>query len=285
MRQRRYLFPSSEPHKRIWKKGCCCRADMKMWNVILNGWCVLGNSHKAKRVWRDIVASPCKPDIFTYATFIKALTKGGKPDVVICNCIIDALCFKKRIPEALKIFCDMSERGCEPNVATYNFLIKYMCNIQRMEKVYELVDEMERKKGSCLPNAVTYCYLLKSLKESGKVCRVLERMERNGCGMNGDVYNMVLSLYMKWDDGDGVRKTWEEMERNGWGPNRRSYTIMIHENFEKGRVKDAVRYLEEMISKGMVLEPRTDKLVSSMNIRLKGRTKKHEDVEGGRTSL
>ncbi|KAG4971774.1 hypothetical protein JHK82_037444 [Glycine max] len=282
------------------KKGL--RADIKMWNVILNGWCVLGNSHEAKRVWRDIVASPCKPDIFTYATFIKALTKkgklgtalklfrgmwdkGGKPDVVICNCIIDALCFKKRIPEALEIFCDMSERGCEPNVATYNSLIKYMCKIQRMEKVYELVDEMERKKGSCLPNAVTYCYLLKSLKEPGEVCRVLERMERNGCGMNDDVYNMVLRLYMKWDDGDGVRKTWEEMERNGWGPDRRSYTIMIHENFEKGRVKDAVRYLEEMISKGMVPEPRTEKLVSSMNIRLKGRSEKQEDVEGGTTSL
>ena len=93
---------------------------MKMWNVILNGWCVLGNSHEAKRVWRDIVASPCKPDIFTYATFIKALTKkgklgtalklfrgmwdkGGKPDVVICNCIIDALCFKKRIPDVASL--------------------------------------------------------------------------------------------------------------------------------------------------------------------------------------
>ncbi|KAG5046754.1 hypothetical protein JHK86_016160 [Glycine max] len=115
-----YLFPSSEPHQRIWKKGCCCRADIKMWNVILNGWCVLGNLHEAKRVWRDIVASPCKPHIFTYATFIKALTKkgklgtalklfrgmwgkGGKPDVVICNCIIDALCFKKRIPDVASL--------------------------------------------------------------------------------------------------------------------------------------------------------------------------------------
>ncbi|KAG5046756.1 hypothetical protein JHK86_016162 [Glycine max] len=59
--------------------------------------------------------------------------------------------------------------------------------------------------------------------EPGEICRVLERMERNGCGMNDDVYNMVLRLYMKWDDGDGVRKQ-KEMERNGWGPDRRSYT-------------------------------------------------------------
>lgn len=208
------------------------RPDIKTWNVILNGWCVLGNVYEAKRVWRDIVASPCRPDVFTYGTFIKALTKKGKlgtalklfcglwdsedcckPDVVICNCVIDALCFKTRIPEALEIFHDMKDgRGCEPNATTYNSLIKYMCKIRRMKKVYELVDEMERRKGNCLPNAVTFCYLLTSSKEPEEVHRVLERMERNGCGMNDDVYNLVLRLYMKWGDGVGVRRTWEEMD-------------------------------------------------------------------------
>jgi len=89
--------------------------------VILNGWCVLGNTHEAKRLWKDIIAYKCKPDIFTYATFIKVMTKKGKlgtalklfngmwkddsckPDVVICSCVIDGLCFKKRIPEALQV--------------------------------------------------------------------------------------------------------------------------------------------------------------------------------------
>ncbi|KAK7324554.1 hypothetical protein VNO77_28207 [Canavalia gladiata] len=277
-------------------------ADIKTWNVILNGWCVLGNVREAKRLWRDIMASNCKPDLFTYATFIKALTKKGKlgsalrlfrgmwdegckPDVVICNCIIDALCFKKRVPEALEVFGEMKERGCEPNVATYNSLIKYMCKIMRMEKVYELVGEMERRKGCCLPNTVTFCYLLKSLKEPEEVPLVLERMEINGCGMNDDVYNLVLRLYLKWGNEDGVRKTWEEMERNGWGPDRRSYTIMIHQYFDKGRVKDAMRYFGEMTSKGMVPEPRTEKLVHSMNLQLKRRSGKQEDIIRGTTSL
>ncbi|XP_027342942.1 putative pentatricopeptide repeat-containing protein At3g15200 [Abrus precatorius] len=261
--------------------------DIRMWNVILNGWCVLGNVHEAKRLWRDIVASKCKPDLFTYATFIKALTKKGKlgtalrlfhgmwekgckPDVVICNCIIDALCFKKRIPEALEVFDGMKERGCEPNVGTYNSLIKYMCKIRRMGKVYELVGEMERRKGCCLPSVVTYCYLLKSLKEPGEVPGVLERMGRNGCSMNDD---------------NGVKKTWEEMERNGWGPDRRSYTIVIHEHFDKGRVKDAMRYFGEMTSKGMVPEPRTEKLVISVNDQVKGRMGKQGGIEGETSSF
>ncbi|KAL2476373.1 putative Pentatricopeptide repeat-containing protein [Abeliophyllum distichum] len=91
------------------------RDDIKTWNIILNGWCVLGSLPDAKRFWKVIVASKCKPDIFTYGIFINALSKSGKistavklfmsmsekgcrPDVAICNCIIDGLCFKKRIP-------------------------------------------------------------------------------------------------------------------------------------------------------------------------------------------
>ncbi|QHO31796.1 hypothetical protein HN51_019953 [Arachis hypogaea] len=267
--------------------------DIESWNVILHGWCILGNTHEAKRLWKDILASKCKPDLFTYATFIKAMTKKGKlgtalrlfhgmwdkgckPDVVIYNCIVDALCFKKRVPEALEVFKCMSERGVEPNVATYNSLIKHMSKIRRMEKVYELVSDMERRKGNCLPNAVTYSYLLGSLKEPKEIPVILERMERNGCSMNDDVYNLVLRLYMEWDDQDGVRRTWEEMERNGWGLDRRSYTILIHGHLENGRTKDALRYFREMVSKGMEPEPRTEKLLSSMNIQSKERTEKQK---------
>lgn len=282
-------------HRNLNKFGFC--RDIKTWNVILNGWCVLGNTHEAKRLWKDIIAYKCKPDIFTYATFIKAMTKKGKlgtalklfngmwkddsckPDVVICNCVIDGLCFKKRIPEALQVFHDMKERGCLPNVATYNSLIKHLCKIRRMEKVYELVEDMERRSGDCLPNGVTYSYLLQSLKAPEEVPTVLERMERIGCAMSDDICNLVLRLYMKWDDLDGLKKTWDEMERNGLGPDRRSYTIMIHGHYENGRTKDAMRYFREMTSKGIVPEPITEKLVISMNGQLKERTEKQEGVE------
>lgn len=254
--------------------------DIKTMNIILNGWCVRGNVHEAKRFWKDIIRSKCQPDLFTYATFINSLTKKGKlgtamklframwdegriPNVTICNCIIGALCFKKRIPEALEVFREMKEKGCLPNVMTYNSLIKYLCKIWRMVKAYELLDEMEQNKGSCLPNDVTYTFLLKSLKKPEEVPSVLERMERSGCRMTGDMYNLVLKLYMEWDCQERVRYTWDEMERTGLGPDRRSYTIMIHGFHEKGMRGDALRYFREMTTKGMLPEPRTEILVNS----------------------
>ncbi|KAK7850236.1 putative pentatricopeptide repeat-containing protein At3g15200 [Quercus suber] len=270
--------------------GC----DIKTWNIILNGWCVLGNVYEAKRFWNEIIASKCKPDMFTCGTFINALTKKGKlgtaiklfqsmrkngnPDVVICNCIIDALCFKKRIPEALQIFKDMKKQGCPPNAATYNSLIKHLCKIRRMEKVYELLDEMEQKKGSCLPNAVTFNYLLKSLKNPEEVPEILERIERNGCRMTADTYNLILKLYMDWDSQERIRYTWDVMERDGLGHDRRSYTIMIHGLYDKGRIQDALRYFSEMTSKGMVPEPRTEILVRDMNVKLKESKQEEETL-------
>ncbi|KAI4992957.1 hypothetical protein ZWY2020_007270 [Hordeum vulgare] len=50
---------------------------IKSQNIILNGWCVKGSLPDAKRVWNEIIASKFKPDLFTYGTFINALTKAN----------------------------------------------------------------------------------------------------------------------------------------------------------------------------------------------------------------
>lgn len=261
------------------------RHNIKTMNIILNGWCVLGSLREAKRFWNDIIISKYKPDRFTYGIFINSLTKAGKistavklfqamwekgctPDVAICNCIIDGLCFKKRIPQVLEIFKEMNERDCSPDVATYNSLIKHLCKIRRMEKVNELLNEMKRKGGDCLPNARTYGYLLNAAKNGEEVDRILESMEKSGCKMMADGYNLLLRLFMGWDDEEKVKSTWGEMEKNGFGPDQRSYTIMVHGLYDKGRLDLALVYYNMMISKGMVSEPRTKLLVDAINIKL-----------------
>ncbi|CAA7015054.1 unnamed protein product [Microthlaspi erraticum] len=255
--------------------GC----EIKAMNIILNGWCVLGNVHEAKRVWRDIVASKCRPDVVSYGTMINALTKKGKlgkamelyramwetgrdPDVKICNNVIDALCFKKRIPEAIEVFKEMSERGCSPNVATYNSLLKHLCKIRRTEKVWELVEEMEEKGGKCSPNDVTFGYLLKYSQKAKDAEAVLARMVRNRCEMTSDLYNLVFRLYVQWDDEERAREVWSEMERSGLGPDQRTYTVRVHGLHTKGKVAEALRCYQEMMSRGMVPEPRTDMLLN-----------------------
>ncbi|KAB1222689.1 hypothetical protein CJ030_MR2G027544 [Morella rubra] len=68
------------------------------------------------------------------------------------------------------------------------------------------------------------------------------------------------------------------MEKNGFGHDKRSYTIMIHEFYDKGRKQEALGYFNEMTSKGMVLEPRTKILVKDINIKLKNRAEEHGEA-------
>ncbi|MQM04247.1 hypothetical protein Taro_037039, partial [Colocasia esculenta] len=257
---------------------------IKSRNIILNGWCVLGSFREVKRFWNDIVTSDCKPDLYTYGIFINSLAKAGKlatavklfatiwekgfnPDVTLCNCIIDALCFKKNIPRALEIFEEMNERGCFPDLATYNTLIKHICKIRRMEKAYELLDRMEEKGYP--PDARTYTYFFKTMKNPEEVAVMLSRMKRNGCKLNGDTYNLILNLYVKWDEQTGVHSVWTDMERNGVGPDQRSYTIMIHGLHSKGKLDEAQRYYTEMQSKGLIPEPRTKLLIKAIVLKRK----------------
>ncbi|XP_068668870.1 putative pentatricopeptide repeat-containing protein At3g15200 [Aristolochia californica] len=256
--------------------------DVKSRNIILNGWCVAGRIFEAKRFWNDIITSGCKPDLFTYGIFINSLTKAGKlgtavklfnsmwekghpPDVAICNCIIDALCFKKKIPDALVIFREMNEKGCEPDTATYNSLIKHICKIRRMDEAYKLLDEMEQK--GCDPNARTYNYFLKSLEEPDEVPLLLKRMEKSNCRITSDTYNLILKLFIQWGYFEGVQSIWNEMEKTGLGTDQRSYTLMVHGLYNKGSMDKAIFYFTEMISKGMIPEPRTKLLVKAIEMK------------------
>ncbi|GJN05792.1 hypothetical protein PR202_ga23457 [Eleusine coracana subsp. coracana] len=225
------------------------------------------------------IASKLRPDLITYGTYINVLTKNGRtgaavklfnsmrekgtnPDVAICNCIIDHLCFKKKIPEALEIFGEMNDQHCQADVATYNTLIKHLCKIRRMEKVYELLDEMEAK--GCTPNNRTYSYILKMAEKPKDVITLMQRMEESGCKPDSDTYNLLLNLFVNWEYEKGVQQVWEEMEGSGSGPDQRSFTIMVHGLHSQGKLDEALQYYNTMQSRGMIPEPRTKILVKAM---------------------
>jgi pentatricopeptide repeat protein len=155
-------------------------------------------------------------------------------------------------------------------VATYNTLIKYSCKIKRMEKVYELLDEMEAK--GCSPNNRTYSYILKTTEKSKDAIALMQRMEQTGSKLDSDTYNLILNLYINWtyEKGKGVQQVWNEMERRGSGPDQLSFTIMVHGLHSQGKLDEALQYYTAMKSRGMILEPRTKIPVKAMHIKKDG---------------
>jgi pentatricopeptide repeat protein len=63
-----------------------------------------------------------------------------------------------QIEEAIRIFQDMVQRGCERNVITYSSLISACEKAGRWQLALELLDEMHR--DNCKPNVVTFNSLI-----------------------------------------------------------------------------------------------------------------------------
>jgi len=63
-----------------------------------------------------------------------------------------------QIEEALRIFQDMVQRGCERNVITYSSLTSACEKAGRWQLALELLEEMHR--DNCKPNVVTFNSLI-----------------------------------------------------------------------------------------------------------------------------
>ena len=63
-----------------------------------------------------------------------------------------------QIEEALRIFQDMVQRGCERNVITYSSLVAACEKAGRWQLALELLEEMHR--DNCKPNVVTFNSLI-----------------------------------------------------------------------------------------------------------------------------
>ncbi|KAL4185067.1 hypothetical protein AMTRI_Chr10g228780 [Amborella trichopoda] len=59
---------------------------------------------------------------------------GLNPDVVTYNTLVNVLCKRNKVEEALALHKEMGKRGCQPDVVTYNTVIDGLCKGGRMEE-------------------------------------------------------------------------------------------------------------------------------------------------------
>ncbi|XP_078437742.1 putative pentatricopeptide repeat-containing protein At3g15200 [Wolffia australiana] len=177
---------------------------------------------------------------------------------------LDVNCHSEATWRVLNRRMEMDGRGLLPDAATYNTLVKHLCGIGRLEEAESLVVEMQRR--GCVPSARTFGYFLKAAKSGSEAAAVVSRMKRARCELDGDTWNQILNLYVRWDDQSGVAEVWSEMEKRGLGPDQRSYTVLIHGLHGRGRLEEASRAYVEMKSKGMIPEPRTNLLMRAIEL-------------------
>ncbi|XP_050366608.1 pentatricopeptide repeat-containing protein At2g13420, mitochondrial-like [Argentina anserina] len=288
-------------------------ADVKMYTVMVYGWCKISRLDMAERFLREMI------------------DRGIEPSVVTYNVLLDGICrraslhpddrFRRTIVNAQKVFDDMSGRGIEPDVtsfsivlhvysrghkpelcldklkemrekgicptvATYTSVVKCLCSCGRLEEAEELLGEMVATGVS--PSAATYnCFFkeYRGRKDAESALKLYRKMKEEGLfAPSVHTYNILVGMFLQLNRVEIVREIWADMKESGAGPDLDSYTLLVHGLCEKQKWKEACQFFVEMIEKGLLPQKVTFEtlyrgLIQSDMLRTWRRLKKKLDQE------
>ncbi|KAL3531895.1 hypothetical protein ACH5RR_005416 [Cinchona calisaya] len=184
------------------------------------------------------------------------LVKNSRPDTAAYNAVLNACANSGDSRKFLQLFSEMPEFGCEPDVLTYNVMIKLCARADRKDL---LVFVLERIIEKGIPVCMTTIQSLVAayvgfgdLETAEKVVQAMRKGRTDLCRILRD---------SNFDNRNpNQRDVFEELLPNSVGPrnneprelpemfapNTRMYTTLMKGYMKAGRIADTVRMLEAM---------------------------------------
>ncbi|KAK8921834.1 Pentatricopeptide repeat-containing protein [Platanthera zijinensis] len=140
-----------------------------------------------------------------------------------------------------------------PNILSYNTVIKAFCGSSSSSTFYSYLDEMVRKKIK--PNLTTFSIALAGFyreKRIDDVKKVLWLMKKHGRHAGLSIYNVRVRSLCKLQRLDDAMELLREMKAKGMNPNWVTYDHLILGQCCVGNLVEAKRLLKEMGRRGLV---------------------------------
>ncbi|KAK9277985.1 hypothetical protein L1049_027542 [Liquidambar formosana] len=173
-----------------------------------------GEIKKARRVFDEMIGEGVLPSVATY------------------NALIQVLCKKDSVENAILVFEEMVRKGYVPNSTTYVVVIRGLCHAEKMEKAMEFLGRM--KDDECEPNVQTYNVVIRYFCDAGDIEKgldVFEKMSGGDCLPNLDTYNILISAMFvrkKSDDLLVAGKLLIEMVDRGFLPRKFTFNRVLN---------------------------------------------------------
>ncbi|GKB18565.1 pentatricopeptide repeat-containing protein [Tanacetum coccineum] len=156
-----------------------CKVTDDIFLVMCRTYGRVHKPHDVMRIFQKMKEYKCEPTLKAYITVFSILVDenqlkvalkfyrymrqlGFPPNVPSLNVLIKALSKNSgTMDSAIRIFREMPNHGCIPDMYTYGTLINGLCRLGKISKANELLKEMEAK--GCSPSVVTYTSLIHGL--------------------------------------------------------------------------------------------------------------------------
>ncbi|CAL8161648.1 unnamed protein product [Prunus armeniaca] len=183
---------------------------------------------------------------------------GLQPDVTTFNTLIRGLGLDNRVHEAASLVRKMAffGEGCKPNVITFGTLIDASCKLGQNGRAIQLLRLME--KYDCQPNVVVYSTIIDSLCKDQLVAeafKLFSEMESKCIPPNIVTYTSLFLGLCKSCPLTEATQFFTEMSSKGISPNVQTFSILVDSLCKNGKLKEANQAIDLMTARGM--EPNT----------------------------
>lgn len=153
---------------------------------------------------------------------------GLVPDKVSYGTLIKAYCEKGSAELALKTLEEMEEKGVEVTAVTFTIILDALYKMGRIDEAERVWNEMVEK--GCSPDVATYNVKI-SHAHGGMpedVKGLIEEMTASGLKPDTISYNYLLTSYCRNESMDEAMKLYEELEASGFRPKAATFRTLIH---------------------------------------------------------
>ena len=175
--------------------------------------------------------------------FSEMRNSGCRPDTSVYNALITAHLHSKdkakSLTKALAYFEKMkSIERCQPNVVTYNIILRAFAQARNVNQVNALFKDLEESIVS--PDIYTYNGVLDAYGKNGMIREmesVLSRMKIDQCKPDIITFNLLIDSYGKKQDFEKMEQVFKSLLRSKEKPTLPTFNSMIV-NYGKARLKD-----------------------------------------------
>lgn len=159
----------------------------------------------------------------------------------------------KMVDDAQRLFDELPSLNCERTVVSFNALLAACVNSKNFNRVFELFKELPDEL-SIEPDIVSYNTVIKALCDVGSLDSaiiVMNEMESNNIQPDVVTFNTILDAFYKTNRIEEAEKLWFLMEKKNVLANVRTYNSRLRGLVTDNRVSDAAEWIEKMRQKGV----------------------------------
>ncbi|KAI9105149.1 hypothetical protein K1719_022678 [Acacia pycnantha] len=220
--------------------------------------------------------------------FFKKLpsTLSIEPNLMSYNIVIKAYCEMGNPDRAISLLEEMEKKGIEPDLITYNTLLDWLYRNDRFLDGEKLWSQMGEK--TLAPNIRTYNARLRGLakeKKTKDAVELFEKMKNEGIKPDMFSFNALIKGFVDEDDLDEAIKWYAEISNSEHDPNKITYVTLLPFLCEKGDLTIAFEVCKHIFNIRCLVYPSILQLVVDSLVKHSMITEAQEIVQLGETNV